>query len=565
MVLTIALSAATATSQEQAKPLAKPSAAEQKEIKRLSSQFTKATDEAGREQAFAAMLAVHPSAAAMVRPAIEQDLGKQVAGYTKALEVAARPAYVEQLEKLSQEQIDQIQFMRRMWFPYVRGMGGRTNFQEAFLQPCLTAKEAILPKADAISDAAVAGPRQRMVEFANYLSRCDAALGIGPPDPTQGKVSKTGIPYPPLDEPPTFLDNLSYLERTIILAHTVAPPGARRVLMRNAEFAREIDVQEAEFVMFANEVRMIVGQIAWEVDPLICCCTRDHSNDRKDGKASGHMSDVPGKRGFTHRMKLWGCRGGSEGAGGGNDGVNYIEQLSYGGGHTGPLYSMNRNVVGVGRRGNVYTSIYATDKALQHPTQASQRLLFLPPGLDKADVRGTTAIGVASLLAAGNVAGAAAQLSKVDFEKQQPYERMLLGFFQGWVTAEKEYFLKGLAEVEQTGDLFDLKRRVVAGSEKFGSMDGVAEKIAPFVEKLKAPEAARLIEAGQMYRALAKLDGKTPGRLQQFTAFAQHYTGTPFAEAATTVVQSNGEQDPWVHFRDRFPVAVNYGWPFETW
>jgi len=86
---------------------------------------------------------------------IEQDLSKAMKGYAKVLEVAVGPAYVEQLARLSQEQIDQIQLMRRMWMPYVLKGGDRIDFEEKFIAPCVAAADAMLVKPEAITNEAV--------------------------------------------------------------------------------------------------------------------------------------------------------------------------------------------------------------------------------------------------------------------------------------------------------------------------------------------------------------------------------------------------------------------------
>jgi len=91
----------------------------------------------------------------MVRPMIEQDLSKAMKGYAKVLEVAVGPAYVEQLARLSQEQIDQIQLMRRMWMPYVLKGGDRIDFEEKFIAPCVAAADAMLVKPEATTNEAV--------------------------------------------------------------------------------------------------------------------------------------------------------------------------------------------------------------------------------------------------------------------------------------------------------------------------------------------------------------------------------------------------------------------------
>ncbi len=112
----------------------------------------------------------------------------------------------------------------------------------------------LLLKVEDIDDEELAAEREALNEFAGYRSRCNEILKVAP-DPTAGKVSPTGIAYAPLDQPATFMDSLRHLERTLVLANTVAPEGARKVLMMNDAAAREIDVQEAEFTMFCSVTR----------------------------------------------------------------------------------------------------------------------------------------------------------------------------------------------------------------------------------------------------------------------------------------------------------------------
>ena len=85
------------------------------------------------------------------------------------------------------------------------------------------------------------------------------------------------------------------------------------------------------------------------------------------------MSTIPGKEGFTMRANRMGTRARSEGAGGGKHGRGYLEALSHeGAGHTGPLYGMGRNIIGVGRREGCYTSNYRTDREWIHPVSPDQ-------------------------------------------------------------------------------------------------------------------------------------------------------------------------------------------------
>ena len=128
----------------------------------------------------------------------------------------------------------------------------------------------------------------------------------------------------------------------LVLARTVAHPDAEPVLLQNAEACAELDLLEADFVMYGNQVRMLSGSIAWVADPLMTACARDHSNDRKEGTASGHQSTLPDKKFPADRARRFGCRVGPEGAGGGATGEQAMRGFSYNG--TG--HGVSRNASG---------------------------------------------------------------------------------------------------------------------------------------------------------------------------------------------------------------------------
>ena len=71
--------------------------------------------------------------------------------------------------------------------------------------------------AEELQDQELQGQRELLVEFGGYLKTARVASGIDV-DPTVGKLSPTRIPYPRLDQPPTFLDSLHHTERTLVLA-----------------------------------------------------------------------------------------------------------------------------------------------------------------------------------------------------------------------------------------------------------------------------------------------------------------------------------------------------------
>lgn len=148
--------------------------------------------------------------------------------------------------------------------------------------------------------------------------------------------------------------------------------------------------------------------------------------------------------------------------------------------------------------------------------------------------------------------------------REEQFAAMLLRFARGWLQAEYRYFVDGLAEVEKTGDLFDLKRRIIGGSQRFGTTKGFADAIAPSVEKQKDPAVTRVIDAGQAYHALfAAATGED--RLQRFADFAKQAEGTIYADSAKGVVDSAGEKGPWDALKAKNTTAQNFGWPTETW
>ena len=330
-----------------------------KQLAESMERFKSATEAAYRKEAVERINGLGPRAAAVLQPLIDARLERLEQQYIEAFAPMVRAAYLKRLGELSDDQIFKIQKTRRLWRPYLLEPRANKQFRQIYLRAIWDIAAFVLLKPEQVLNESLKTRRRELSQWAGYQAEVHRVLKIDP-DPTHGKVSPTGIAYAPLDQPPTFQDKLHHLERTLVLVHTLAPPGADKGLMMNDRAAREIDVQEAEFVMFANEVRLLAGTVVWRADALGCAVTRDHSNDRKNGKASGHMSSIPEKRGFGDRNRRMGAPFfNSEGAGGGRSGRGYITGLSYSGtGHGGPLYSIKRNCVGVGRRGGVYTSQY---------------------------------------------------------------------------------------------------------------------------------------------------------------------------------------------------------------
>lgn len=479
-----------------------------------------------REQQFASLEKAGKDAATAALDVIERRLEKTMAAYTPALQDWLVEHYAEHLIGLEYEQIVAVQRARRLWRSYVLHGGHRKNFQSEFLAPMEAAAKILLIDAQKIEEPKLRAMRGELVEFGGYRKRAHDALGIDP-DPTKDKLSPTGIPYPHLDQPQTFLDRLHHTERTLVLAWTVAPPGARKVLLFNDRAAREIDVQEAEYVLYGNEMRILAGTIAWQVDPLGNAVTRDHSTDRTKGLAKGHMSSIPEKRGFTHRSRRMGARRfGSEGAGGGRTGRGYIHGLSYGGGHTGPLYSLKRNVVGVGRRGNTYTSIYATERSIMHDCQALSGDLALPPGWDRARVRGTAKKALARIRA-GKLGSANAILESA--RVSNPESAMLLRFLQAAVEVEADFVLDAATAIEAAGDLYEAHRRLSEATKNLKGIVRFEAFAAAPLQQLAAEANKPLLRAGeQFYRIVHGATGDEQARAAR--QFAAKHAGTIYAE-----------------------------------
>lgn len=541
-----------ASAQDGRQPAPKLSLEQGAQLRKDLDAFEQATTAAARGPLVQRVLALGPAAAEVLLRRVETKLDKDYAGYTDALKRWLPGAYRERLVAMDDEQAQVVQRARRLWKSYVLHGGHRSSFQNEFLAPMEKARDLLLIDLAKADEPKLRAQRAELLEFGGYRKQARDVLGIDP-DPTKGRMSPTNIPYPHLDQPPTFADLLHHTERTLVLAYTVAPAGARPVLLYNDEAAREIDVQEAEYVLYGNEMRLLAGTIAWQVDPLGNAVTRDHSNDRTLGLAKGHMSSIPEKRGFTHRSRRMGAkRFGSEGAGGGSTGRGYIHGLSYGGGHTGPLYSLRRNVVGVGRRGNTYTSIYRTDNSLRHPCQALADELGLPPGYDRASIKGTPR-GVLSKLQSGDIGKAYLQIEKARAKNDEV--AMLLRFLRAAVAAELDHLLDGAAAIEKAGDVYAAHRRLLGARKGFrGALQfdvfGEAEIARLGGEALSAEH-----KAGEAYHRIAQLGDAERARAAK--TFAKKHAGTRYAEHADALA---GEQ-PFQPFIQNNPAVEKFDYP----
>jgi hypothetical protein len=527
--------------------------------------FESSTSPEVRAQLFKRIMDELPGGALGVKPVLEKRIGDLEGDYFKLLKSHLPDAYRKHLAGLSDDEIYQIQYERRKWRSYIAITSHRENFEKGFFDSCLAAAGLALPYLNEVLPGETAAKRAELLEFSEYLETCLADIDIGL-DPTEGKKSPTGHPYPALDRPRTAKENLDYLEKSLVLALTIAPEGATRILVDNARTAREIDFEEAEFVMLANIIRLLAGSIAWSVDPLTCACARDHSNDRKEGRASGHSSTVPGKEGFGDRCRYWGTEGRSEGAGGGT-GKSYLRGLSYGGGHTGPLYSLTRNVVGIGIRGGAATSIYRTDKRLIHPCAVTGKETFMPPGLTRKDVHSANLRSVYRYLQSEKFADAHKAISGA--REDDPVEQMIMRFFKAAVQVESDWRAEGIAAISGTGDSYYARQYLEESLKKFEGLPEYQGKLSSALDlpdQLSANRDEFIL--GKKYHDIVKdagsqqsLSGNTRV-LAKIRSFAEQNAGSVYAEAALHCLNDgkapNGTVD---YFIKRNPEIAKFGYP----
>ena len=531
-------------------------AQQREELGKLIDQFREAGRASKRRIVIRKIGRLGAPAIRQVMPIVEEQLKAQEKQYAELLSAALPDAYLKHLARLSDRQIYHTQKVRRVWKPYILKTSGRHAFQNDYLTPCMKAKDILLLDVKRVANRELAAQRGIMQEYASYVGACRKALGLGS-DPTEGRKAPTGIDIPHLDQPPTFADNLAYLDRSMVLAHTVAPEGARAVLLANAQRARQIDVQEAEFVLFANEVRMLVGSIAWEVDPLACAATRDHSTDRKEGRASGHSSTVPGKEGFTARMRRFGSSARSEGAGGGKSGRGYIWGLSYGGGHTGPLYGLVRNVTGCGRRGGVYTSVYRTNKAIRHPCAATEGELFLPPGFTGKRVRSEALKAIYGALKAGKFGKAHALMAAA--REREPDQVVIQRFFAAAIKMEGDWLIECVNAIANAGDVCAAKDRLAKDRPAFDGNVALERKLDRMALKFQTGRMAKEVTACEAYHKLAAGE---PTR-EQLIEFAKQYRGTVAAKAAQHNMQDTAERNALSFFFAQNPSLRKFEYRIE--
>jgi hypothetical protein len=345
-------------------------------------------------------------AANALRPAIESRIKQEQASYVKLLGSEITKGYHKRLLEMSDSDTLLVMTMRRKWQPYiVKPFSAGATWRQDFLNPVMDQVRPLLVVTPAsLNNSKIDALRESLMDKSDLLKEIEERLKIEKSDPVAGMKSPTGIDIPKIDNPQTYADYLKLLERTLAMTYGFAGKTPRALLMKNLENSKIFDVGESDFICSSNEVRMSMGSYVWVGDPLLIAAARDHCYDLKAGLASGHMSNVEGKRGFTHRATRMGARRpGSEGIGGGRTGEQALRGLSYSGtGHGGPLFGSIRNVVGSGTVGGTYTCKYATDKSLWHMAPAIDNYWFLPPGFEPDDAKRAKLPGAFNALQEGD-------------------------------------------------------------------------------------------------------------------------------------------------------------------
>ena len=493
-----------------------------------------------------------PGALAALEVVLDRRLAAAERRYADALDAPVRAAYRARLQSLDDAALREVARVRRVWRNYVLQPSTQLHFQQHFLVPATKVCELLFPDVAACATRDSKRLLRAMRELNAARDEVREALGLGV-DPTEGKSSPTGIAMPPLTQPRSYDDHLEHLRRTIAVASSAAPREARGLLLDNAAKARFIDKEEAEFVLYANEIRAVVGVVAWSTDVLACAATRDHSKDRVDGNASGHMSNLPGKRGFTDRLRRFGTSASSEGAGGGSSGRNYLYQLSYGGGHTGPLYSMKRNRVGAGRFQSCYTSVYAGQKDLFHRCQASAGELFMPPGIELSELIAASVQDLYHAQVFENYGGALALVGSARPETKM--DKFVRRYFEAALEVEADWHVTCIEHYAAVGDLFAVAKRIERARGEFG--DALDKRLRRFEKKFATRAGRYALAAGEAFAAAAATGDEGAMR-----AVVANYPKTVYASAARHyfAAESGEQRDPWRWFfeQDRYLARFEY-------
>ena len=298
-----------------------------REVLPLVKEYRAATDPARRDGLVQEILGRGPAAARILNEEIGRLADAGIAEYIEELGKRARPAYLQKLAGLSDEQVRQIQIDRfyfTVYFdefkpaaekssPMVASEWRKPDWNKGCQAGFKRLRETLILPVEQIAKGPLGEKRQGLLRLYGHRALCEKVLPVEPVPP---KKAPTGLEYPPMDRKPTAVERLQRLERAVIMANTIAGPENDKILLENERLAEDLDVEEARAFLHVNERRLLAGSCATRIDVLLSVAARDHSIDlaEQKNKASGHFSD---KGGFGERTKRFGTRWASaEGVGG---------------------------------------------------------------------------------------------------------------------------------------------------------------------------------------------------------------------------------------------------------
>jgi hypothetical protein len=162
----------------------------------------------------------------------------------------------------------------------------------------------------------------------------------------------------------------------------------------------------------------------------------------------------------------------------------------------------------------------------------------MPPGMTKADLKRPELLEIYQLLKDEKFADGYARIAPLKLKDD--FDKMVLRFFLGWVTAELDWFFESANEIGKVGDMYEAQLRFADARKKFTGIP-VFDKKAVILDRLLGSKKMQSeLEAGKAYRPIArgiikaireeKLD-KDAAR-KQLDDFAKKFPKTVYAEAA---------------------------------
>ena len=540
-----------------------------KEVLPLMKEYRAAADTARRNELVRTILERGPAAARLLQDEIGRLAEALNAEYIEELGKRARQAYLQKLAGLSDEQIRQVQIDRfyfTIYFeefkpaaektsPMVASEWRKPDWNKGCQAGFRRLREGLILPVEQVAQGALGEKRQSLLGLYGHKALCAKVLPVEPVPP---KKAPTGLEYPPMDRQATAIEKLQRLERSTIMANTIAGPENDKILMENERLAEDLDVEEARAFQYMNERRLLAGSCATRIAGLLSVAARDHSIDLAEGKnkAEGHFSN---KGGFGERTARFGSRwANAEGVGGGSDGPNAVDGLSYGGGHTLGIYGPGAPETGIGRHKGSFTFIYAPGS---RRTPWCEDGFFLPPGFAGASLPGA-ASGAYTAVRNNQCQALLSLLSRRDtWTGKAEVEPVALRFMASYVDLQIDHEVSMMEALRQVGDVCGLQMRLQAAASRLGGISRF-DRWAKYYRSTPQDEAARReLERGRLFYTAAQTAETAaknrklalPARQQmaaELQRFAQGAAGSVYAEAAQAAAQ--GLLDVNIPVRDAF-------------